>query len=76
MYLLALLACSDPAPTEPAATDTDDLVADSDVQPACTEGLKRGECLPDFTVLGPTGEDVTLSAYYGDVVLVSSGAMW
>ena len=66
------------APTSSSApTDADgETGPETEVPTPCESGFKRDECLPDFSLIGPDGEFLTLSAYWGDVVFISSGAMW
>jgi hypothetical protein len=77
---LLVPGCSSPVDSadEDTGSDTDDTDIDTDVDTSvdCESGLKIGQCLPDFTLIGPSGENLTLSSYWGDVVFISSGAMW
>jgi hypothetical protein len=62
--------------TDSPIDDTDDTDGDTDAVADCEPGLKIGECLPDFTLIGPGEENLSLASYWGDVVFISSGAMW
>lgn len=78
---LLLTGCSAPQTgddedTDSPIDDTDDTDGDTDSVADCEPGLKIGECLPDFTLIGPGEENLSLASYWGDVVFISSGAMW